>query len=455
MITYGSVCSGYDAASLAWRPLGWRCVFLSEIEPAPRAVLAHRWGAHDARLAAKPADAPLLWGDFTALRVRHLKGRGVSMPDILVGGTPCQAFSVAGKRQSLADARGNLSLSFVALAHAIDAQRQAEGRPGLVVVWENVPGCLNTKDNAFGCLLAGFVGADAPLHSPLERGRWPDSGLASGPRAWAAWRILDAQHFGLAQRRRRVLLVVGFRDALDPGAVLFERRGLRGHPAPRRKAREGFTDHAGAGAGRGDAIGSLYAPPLSFTLNAKGGSGRNDSESETLVAHTLRGEGFDASEDGTGKGIPLVPVAFMSTENHSSGDNVDIAPTLRAGGHAGSHANAGVPPAVAINLRGRDGGAAPELADLASVRAASGGASRSFALQGDESAESWAVRRLMPVECERLQGAPDDFTLVPYRGKPMADGPRYKMIGNSMAVPKMAWLGRRIAAALSLKSSPA
>lgn len=122
------------------------------------------------------------------------------------------------------------------------------------------------------------------------------------------------------------------------------------------------------------------------------------------IAHTLRGEGFDASEDGTGRGTPLVPVAF-SSKDHGADAMHDLAPTLRAGGHADSHANSGVPPAVASAMQ---------------------------------------VRRLTPRECERLQGFPDDYTLVPYRGKPAADGPRYKALGNSMAVPVMRWIGERI-----------
>ena len=170
--------------------------------------------------------------------------------------------------------------------------------------------------------------------------------------------------------------------------------------------------------------------------------GRIDYETETMVAHALRGEGFDASEDGTGRGTPPVPIAFSAKDY--GGDAMEgVSPTLRAGGHAGSHANAGVMPAVAFDLRGREGGAMPEGPhDTANLRAASGGSSRSYV------AQPWAVRRLTPTECERLQGFPDGFTRIPYRGKPAdkcPDGPRYKALGNSMAVNCMEWIGQRIA----------
>lgn len=161
------------------------------------------------------------------------------------------------------------------------------------------------------------------------------------------------------------------------------------------------------------------------------------------VAHTLTGNGFDSSEDGTGRGTPLVPVAF-SCKDHGS-DAGELAPTLRSMSHDGSHANGGGQVAVAFNLRGREGGAMPEVSDVASLRAASGGSSRSYVA-------SMAVRRLTPRECERLQGFPDDYTAiaVPMPGEASrlkitaADGPRYKALGNSMAVPVMRWIGERI-----------
>jgi DNA (cytosine-5)-methyltransferase 1 len=273
---YGSICSGIEAATVAWHPLGWTPVFFSEIEAAPRAVLAHHW-----------PEVPI-HGDFTTIEDGQFEPI-----DLLVGGTPCQDFSIAGLRAGLAGDRGNLTLEFVRLVDRL--------RP-LWVVWENVPGVLSIDSGrAFGAFLGGLAE------------------LGYG----FAYRVLDAQHFGVPQRRRRVFVVGYLGDWRRAAAVLFERESLSGNPPPRREARQGI------------------ARPI--TPGSPGGSGyRNDCDTaENLVA-------------------------------------------------------------------------------------------------------SSAVRRLTPMECERLQGFPDGYTAVLHRGKPMADGPRYKMLGNSMAVPCMAWIGERI-----------
>jgi DNA (cytosine-5)-methyltransferase 1 len=181
-----------------------------------------------------------------------------------------------------------------------------------------------------------------------------------------------------------------------------------------------------------------------YTIDGTGSAmkARDHKDATDLVAHTLRGNGFDASEDGTGRGTPLVPVAFdcKGTEVQYAVDGSH--PTLRSMGHSASHQNAGGHAAVAFDLRGRDGGSMPEGPHYtANIRAASGGSSRSYV------AQPWAVRRLTPVECERLQGFPDDFTRIAYRGKPAdkcPDGPRYKALGNSWAVNSAAWIGERI-----------
>ncbi len=211
-MTYGSVCSGIEAATVAWEPLGWTPAFFCEIEPFPCALLAHHY-----------PDVPNL-GDMTKVDWSKWAGK----IDVLVGGTPCQSFSVAGLRKSLDDERGNLTLEFARAADII--------RPRYLV-WENVPGVLNTPDNAFGCFLGALVSADAALET--EDGKWPDSGMVSGPSGRCAWRILDAQFFGLAQRRKRVFLVRCPRNGADPGAVLFERPRLLGNPPARGKAGQG------------------------------------------------------------------------------------------------------------------------------------------------------------------------------------------------------------------------
>lgn len=213
-LRFGSVCSGIEAASVAWNPLGWEAAWFSEIEPFPCAVLAHRF-----------PNIPN-YGDMTTLPQRILDGE-IEAPDLFCGGTPCQAFSVAGKRRSLDDARGNLSLVFCQIADAIHSARTQLGKPSPIVFWENVPGVLNTKDNAFGCFLAELVGADSPLSSGSNR--WPCAGFVAGPKRKVAWRVLSAEHFGVPQRRRRVFVVaspVEGGGAIDPAKVLFERQSL-------------------------------------------------------------------------------------------------------------------------------------------------------------------------------------------------------------------------------------
>jgi len=266
-ITFFSVCSGIEAASVAWNPLGWKCVGVSEIEKFPSAVLAHHYP--DVRNH----------GDFTKVDVSTLP-----RVDILCGGTPCQAFSVAGLRRSLDDERGNLSLSFVRLAHEL------ADRNGLRnVVWENVPGVLSTKDNAFGCFLGALVGADDAVPPPGGGRKWPSHGMVSGPKGRAAWAIKDAQYFGVPQRRRRVVVVADFGNGADPATVLFELYGVQGNTPPRREARKDVAPTISARTKSGGGLGTDFdldgglvtsTGDTAHCLNA-GGMGRQDYETET------------------------------------------------------------------------------------------------------------------------------------------------------------------------------
>ncbi len=570
---FGSVCSGIEAASVAWGPLGWEAAWLAEIEPFPSAVLAHHYPS-----------VPNL-GDMTTLPDRILSGE-VEAPDLFCGGTPCQAFSVAGLRRSLDDARGNLSLTFCEIADAIDHVRLAGGKPASIVFWENVPGVLNTADNAFGCFLGALAGCDTAIE-PLAATGWTDAGVVAGPSRTVCWRVLDAQFFGLAQRRRRVFVVASAREGFDSAAVLLEFEGVRRDSAPSREAGEGATGGAtpsfgirsantkanGWGIQRelthtldtaspqivAQAFGggqNCAQTDVSTALSAHPGGSRLDFQTETFVAHTLRGEGFDASEDGTGRGTPLVPVmsndpataicaneqrtytnegsrfqlrnvvaqpvgvlawqpgnvtrgagsppsaevfptlksdhgrgasdqqphvlAFdttqitsaanysnpkpgdpchplaagahapaiaFSSKDHGADATADLAPTLRAMNHADSHANGGGQMAVAFTATGQAGaGWAPPSFPVEVERAQTLDTRRAQSVM-----QNMQVRRLTPTECERLQGFPDGYTAIPWRGKPASecpDGPRYKALGNSWAVPVVRWIGRRIHAAL-------
>ncbi|WP_122605798.1 DNA cytosine methyltransferase [Pseudomonas viridiflava] len=250
-LKYGSVCSGIEAATAAWHPLGMEPVWFAEIETFPSSVLAHHY-----------PDTPNL-GDMTKLAALVLSGK-IAAPDVLVGGTPCQAFSVAGMRQGMLDPRGALTIKYVELADAVDHVRTSRNEPESIIVWENVPGVLSDKGNAFGCFLGALAGEDCELQPPGKR--WQDAGCVYGPKRTIAWRILDAQYFGLAQRRRRVFLVASARTDFDPTAVLFEREGVRRDCAPGRPSQS-----------------SLHP-----TLTAQGGGALDDREAYVLEVEGIR-----------------------------------------------------------------------------------------------------------------------------------------------------------------------
>jgi DNA (cytosine-5)-methyltransferase 1 len=497
---FGSVCSGIEAASVAWSPLGWQSAFFSEIEAFPSAVLSYRH-----------PQTPNL-GDMT-----KFKEWPDAAIDVLVGGTPCQSFSVAGLRKGLDDPRGNLMLTYLAIADRY--------RPRWLV-WENVPGVLSSNGGRdFAAFLFGLG----------------ECGYGF------AYRVLDAQYFGLAQRRKRVFVVASTRGWQSAAAVLFERASLSGNPAPRRETGKAVAPtiagcaNGGGSNGPGRDIDSVESLQVVAMAHGQGGAEIAGNRSPTLtcnheapivfspVTHNLRGEGFDASEDGTGRGTPLVPVAirfnaqmsvpqvdldlnqtlqaknpaavlaFDTTQVTSKGNVSNPKPgdpchPLAAGAHAPAIAftteqtpkfndecaltltkqsptGGGQPQCVAVALRGRKGGATAELGDEVGhcLRASSGGGDKPHVLAsvaptlkrdygkgygdgemdpGGTVMHSMQVRRLTPRECERLQGFPDDYTAIPWRKKTAdlcPDGPRYKSLGNSMAVPVMRWIGERIA----------
>jgi DNA (cytosine-5)-methyltransferase 1 len=443
-IDYGSVCSGIEAATLAWHPLGMQAAWYAEIEPFPSAVLAHHY-----------PNTPN-HGDMTKLAGMVLAGK-IAAPAVLVGGTPCQAFSVAGMRQGMLDPRGALTIKYVELADAIDHVRARRGDPEAVIVWENVPGVLSDKGNAFGCFLGALAGEDCELQPPGKR--WQDAGCVYGPKRTIAWRILDAQYFGLAQRRRRVFLVASARDRFDPTAVLFEREGMRRDTAPRRgqgqevaATLEARTEGGGFPGTNGATGGHVVAPPrwplaygggrtggpieIAACLVAKGQ--KCDFEVESFVVHGTQDPCVSIDQAhtlGRNSGQENAVLAF-SCKDHGA-DAGHLSPTLRAMNHSGSHANAGGQVAVCIT------------GDIIHTLKAEGfDASEDGTGRGQPMVPGGAgVRRLTPVECERLQGDPDNYTRIPWRGRPAEqcpDGPRYKAIGNSKAVPVVRWLGLRI-----------
>lgn len=539
-ITYGSVCSGIEAASIAWEILGWRPSWFSQFDPEhnykngpdfPSAVLAHHW-PHIKNL-----------GDMTKIAAAIRRGE-IEVPDVLVGGTPCQAFSIAGLRNGLTDSRGQLTLAFVELVNAIDEKRREQGKSPVIVVWENVPGVFSSKDNAFGCFLAGLAGESRELESPGRK--WTNAGYVLGPERAVCWRVLDAQFFGVAQRRRRVFVIASARGDIDPAKILFESEGMRRDTPPRRgsgeevagtlkaRANSGGWSHVVdmAAGGYMQVVGALTAH--SFVGGAGGkpecaavghfipvnayrmvpfGEYVNDETASTVkardhkdatdltvtysdISRTLLAKSNDSmAEDldtyaaihgtqdpdtlrnlahtlGRNNGQENAIIAFSSKDNGQDAA-YELSPTIRSGNSVNSNQNAGAPPAIAYGFKGGQGakacgiGYAEEQAPTL-TSASSGTNLAPTVMQG------MSVRRLTPVECERLQGFPDNHTLIPrdkrkqitadeyayvrhHNPKITAeeayrlakDGPRYKAIGNSMAVPVMHWIGKRIKEALN------
>ena len=393
---YGSVCSGVEAATAAWHPLGWEPQWFSEIEKFPSAVLAHHY-----------PDVPNL-GDMTQFKEWPID-RSI---DLLVGGTPCQSFSVAGLRKGLDDPRGNLMHTYLAIAE----QYQPKW-----LVWENVPGVLSSqRGRDFGT----FLGALGQLGYGF------------------AYRVLDAQYFGVAQRRRRVFVVGYLGDWRRAAAVLFERESLSGHPAPSREAGKEVAPTVTQGA------------PFSRTGNER-------VEAEAIVAQCLTtrtGSMYDPF-------METLPIGWSEELNALT----DLQPTIQRGGAGGRHEGVMIPIAFGAQNSANQGGSVstkvtptldksktPAVAfaqnQAGEVREGqvfntlntnSNASGRNMPLLRD----SMTVRRLTPIECERLQGFPDNFTQIPWRNKPAedcSDGSRYKAMGNSMAVPVMRWIGERI-----------
>jgi len=385
---YLSVCSGIEAGTVAFESLGWKPIGFSEIEGFPSAVLEHHY-----------SETPN-FGDMTNYESWNFR-RPESDEFLLCGGTPCQSFSVSGLRKGLSDERGNLTLTFVKLADHFN--------PGWII-WENVPGILSSKDNAFGCFLAGLCGESEPL-IPIKK--WTKSGVVSGPKRTVAWRVQDAQYHGVAQRRRRVFVVaVPGTDNWECAQALFPVGEGKFWDSP--KSRE--TAKETPGDARKSTQGSGFKP---FRMSAFGQYEDDD------VGSALKAVDYKEAKD-------LVCMASVEANAETS---EEICPTLMT-------YNARRPFIAWENhlisfksnmgsFVGEQDGISPTLMTDATNAVAS----------------NMMVRRLMPEECELLQGFPMGYTRIPWRNKDpkdCPDGPRYKALGNSMAVPCMRFIGERI-----------
>ena len=455
---YLSVCSGIEAASVAWHPLGWEAVGFSEIEKFPSEVLAHHY-----------PDVPN-FGDMTKYKEWNL-----DTVNLLVGGTPCQSFSVAGLRKGLEDPRGNLMLTYCGLLDWFRPQW---------FVWENVPGVLSSNG---GRDFGSFLGALAELGYGF------------------AYRVLDAQYFGVAQRRRRVFVVGHFGDWRPAAEVLFESESLRGDSPPSRKARQetsvftpgsigGYRQGAGTLRASGGDLGGgsehLVAQPYEIgnTLTARMHKGMNSDCNEgqtpvlqpiatqdvagTMLSRNTSG-GFSNSIDHAAAGyMALQPIPLDLRNAGRDPEKRDKINRQGLGvGEAGDPSHTlttacvhGVAQPMVVHgtqdpcvsdiafAQGRNNGGENVVFAPAEVGPSMGASGPPYSRTGNERVEAdalaihnMAVRRLTPMECERLQGFPDNYTDIKLKGKDTPDGPRYKALGNSMAVPVMAWIGKRIA----------
>ena len=371
-----SICSGIESASVAWEPLGYECIGVSEIEPFRSAVLQHHY------------PEVKNYGDFTQIEKKDIGGKS---PDVLVGGTPCATFSVAGLREGVKSNRGNLALEFIRLIKRINPTW---------VLWENVPGILSSND---GKDLASFLGGLAELGYGF------------------AYRVLDTQYIrtqrfprAIPQMRRRIFVVGHSRNWRNPAKVLFNGEALSWNPPPRREKREENTR------------------TITHRLT------RSDQYTQDDIAGTIAARDYKSATD-------LVAIASGHSKSNGSGLNQNGAMyTITANEHHSVLVrNPNNSPCVVFEPRSPDGGAPRVRKDEVSptLNAMTGGNRQPCV------ARNTIVRRLTPLECERLQGLPDNYTQIPYRGKPKEECPvskRYEACGRAMSINVMEWLGTRI-----------
>ena len=367
---YGSVCSGIEAATHAWHPLGWKASFFSEIEEFPRKVLAHHY-----------PHTPL-HGDFTTIQ------KGDYEPiELLVGGTPCQSFSVAGLRAGLDDPRGNLMLEFGALAKRLHPKW---------LVWENVPGVLSSNGGKDFATFLGMLGE-----------------LGYG----FAYRVLDAQHFGVPQRRRRVFVIGCLGDFRSAASVLFERNSLQGDTTQSKGTGQEVTDFTRTSSESSSTVTTNRMVAFGEYVDDDKASAikqRDYKDATDLIAYNITFcDANGTRKDRVNGGLYVNETTICNTLTKAGiGTNVAHAFKVRGGCEGGGKGYLGQ--------------------DEQAFTLSTGADQQLF--------HKMQVRRLMPIECERLQGFRDDFTNIPGA----SDSSRYKALGNSMAVPVMAWIGKRI-----------
>lgn len=492
---YLSLFSGIEAATQAWQPLGWECVAVSEIEPFPCAVLEHHY-----------PNVPNL-GDVTKITEQQIKDLG--QIDLIVFGSPCQNLSVAGNRKGFDGEQS--SLFYAAMEIIKYAKRHCKTRFAL---WENVPGAFSSNKGADFTEVVKHMAGLGELNTPTNG--WGKEGAAVGSNGLLEWSVLDAQWFGLAQRRKRVFAIVDFGDWTSRPPILLERESLRGDTPPSRETREDFTADVGAST-EGKSWYSVdtqqpparlaheIAPCLAASMYKEPPSVMqlpNEPYQQVvgaLCARDCKGVGNQYVAEGklvVEKAVysfdSLASNSMKSKNPHSGCRQVELAKCLDTSNGCPSKNQGGLAVvAIAGNIIGRapknggnhngfdESGACYTLTTNDRHAVAFAEPRRARGCDVIANNEPWptlpahagtgggnvpmiafaanptsVVRRLTPIECEKLQGFPPNFTKIPYRNKSADDCPngvRYKALGNSMAVNVMAWIGQKIQQAVAIK----
>jgi DNA (cytosine-5)-methyltransferase 1 len=458
-MTFASLCTGIGGFDLGLEQAGMTPLWFCEINKPCQQVLKHHW-----------PNVPC-YDDMTALPISELP-----RPDVLAMGTPCQGFSVAGLRASLQDCRSNLCLAGVIIANELRPKR---------IIFENVPGILSTPDNAFGCFLAAMVGADAPLVPPrairgwrtvkswpdctdecerdgetgerfcqhrcveTEAFKWTNEGMVAGRLRCAAWRTLDSQFFGLAQRRKRVFLVADSGDG-SCGQILFERKGRDWHPPERgEKGQEiapclAARTRGGGGLGTDAECGGGLSPPL--MASGRGTERTGESRGQDCVipelSQCLSGDGIRRPGCQADDCKILIP-EIAACHNARAGDKDEtLLKEVTAFGHAAHSLDSTGGDAICYRIQDQNSGKSIKAipSDVASTLDTRNLSTYEGSFNCDVIQTKWRVRRLTPVECARLSGFPDDFNAM------LSDSQRYKQFGNCVNVPVSRWIGERIMA---------
>lgn len=513
MMRYLSLFSGIEACTVAWKPLGWECVAVAEIEPFPCAVLAHHY-----------PNVPNL-GDVTKITEQQIKELG--QIDLVVFGSPCQNLSVAGNRKGL---QGESSGLFYEAIRLISYARKHCG--ARFALWENVPGSFSSNKGDDFREVVRELSANRNINTPANG--WGNTGVALGENGLVEWRVLDAQYFGLAQRRKRVFAIVDFGNWQDRPPILLEPKGVCGDTPPSRETGQGFATDTQTGVGvqalpintmtcqgrpsdngrMGDGIDgeSDPSPTLSVnhhhavaysiigdatpkigedicgTLRSQGGGGivppsvvyglnsqqpparLTEEYCDTLVASNYKEPMGVFCVHGTQDPITSETTANCLGRNNGQENVIAIAGNIIGRSPQNGGNQLGVDEEVCYTLTTADRHAVAFQTSYNNLSVKHEISQPILAAQGTTGnkgvnvcyipttadrhavAENSNIRRLTPMECERLQGFPDTYTKIPYRKKPAdqcPDSPRYKALGNSMAVPVMAWIGKKIQKAVA------